>query len=167
MSVTIYLFQLNPQPNPPPQNSQGNMNIISTYISLQATSQTGSSSLVFDPRGAGFLYTFQSQSVQYWLDNEMDNSWRQVAAGELLQPGPGSAIPKPNLWSPTHLETKRRHSRCISQEKNTMTFWQHLTWYRGVWVILECKPSFNVLLVSLHRWQGWQASSSDFRTSER
>jgi len=94
MSVTIYL---NPQPNPPPQNTQGNMNIIATYISLQVTSQTGSSALVFDPRGAGFLYTFQSQSVQYWLDNEMDNSWRQVAEGELLQPGPGSAIPKPNL----------------------------------------------------------------------
>jgi len=42
--------------------------------------------LILDPRGAGNLYTFQRGTVQYWLNQEMTDSWRQVGAGEELAP---------------------------------------------------------------------------------
>lgn len=39
---------------------------------------------MLDPRGTGVLYTFQTGMVQYWLNREMTNSWRQVGAGEQM-----------------------------------------------------------------------------------
>ena len=38
-----------------------------------------------DPRGTGTLYTFQTETVDYWLGVEKDDSWRTVQAGEVLE----------------------------------------------------------------------------------
>jgi hypothetical protein len=82
------------QPNPassPPLNGTGNLNVIAGPL-LDIQNFAGTSvdwlirmaKLILDPRGAGVLYTFQTGTVQYWLNHEMTDSWRQVGAGEEL-----------------------------------------------------------------------------------
>ncbi len=82
------------QPNPassPPLDGTGNLNVIAGPL-LDIQNFAGTTvdwlirvaKLVLDPRGAGALYTFQTGTVQYWLNQEMTDSWRQVAVGEEL-----------------------------------------------------------------------------------
>jgi len=101
--------------------------------------------------------------VQYWLDNEMDNSWRQVAAGELLQPGPGSAIAKPNLWPPT-----MTGSLMTLEILKTLMDWGEVGRWRKERAVLMLRwslscclnPSFSLLLWLSLWWKSWFLESS-------
>jgi len=67
----------------------GNLNVIAgPLLDIQNFAGTNTvdwlirmAKLILDPRGDGVLYTFQTGTVQYWLNREMTDSWRQVAAG--------------------------------------------------------------------------------------
>jgi len=85
------------QPNPPSSQpflgETSNLNIIAgrlrdiqTFSGPTVDWLIHVARLILDPRGAGILYTFQTETVQYWLNRELAGSWRQVAAGEQLQP---------------------------------------------------------------------------------
>ena len=86
-------YQPNPSPSQPPPSIGGHLNVIAAPLRhLQKFADNTVdwlirlAGLALEPRGAGVLYTFRTQSVQYWLDKEMDDSWREVTAGEVLQP---------------------------------------------------------------------------------
>lgn len=86
------------QPNPPPSQplpgTTGNLNIIAaTLPDLQRFTGIRTvywllymARFILDPRGTGVLHTFQTRTVRHWLDQEMDDSWRQVRTGERLVP---------------------------------------------------------------------------------
>jgi len=85
--------QPNPQPSQPPPGTTGNLNIITAELpDLQKFAGNTVDWLLrvarflLDPRGVGVLHTFQTGSLQYWLDQEMDHSWRQVGPGDILLP---------------------------------------------------------------------------------
>jgi hypothetical protein len=84
--------QPNPPPSQPPPGATGNLNLIAGQLPrLQRFDTTVDwlirvARLILDPRGAGVLYTFQTGTVEYWSNQEMNNSWRQVGAGEQLAP---------------------------------------------------------------------------------
>jgi hypothetical protein len=79
-----FLLQLNPptalQPNPPPSqpNMEGNLYVIAAPINRVQWFAGNTVDWLVRISKLMFLYTFQTRSVQYWLDNEIDNSWRQV-----------------------------------------------------------------------------------------
>ena len=40
---------------------------------------------IFEPLGSSSLYTFTTQSTEWWLDKDSDSQWRQVLPGEELR----------------------------------------------------------------------------------
>jgi hypothetical protein len=83
----------NPQPLPPLPGTTGNLNII--IADLGDLSQFAGDTvdwlitvarLIFEPRGTSSLYTFTTDSLEWWLDREMEPSlWRPVMPGEQLR----------------------------------------------------------------------------------
>ena len=81
------------EPNPPPLSCEpGNLNVLVANLAdlrcfagetvdwLIAVAR-----LIFEPRGTSSLYTFTTESLEWWLDREMEPSlWRQVMPGEQL-----------------------------------------------------------------------------------
>ena len=72
------------EPNPassPPLIGTGNLNVIAGPL-LDIRNFAGTTvdwlihvaKLILDPRGAGVLYTFQTGTVQYWLNRETTDS---------------------------------------------------------------------------------------------
>ena len=85
--------QPNPQPIPPPPGTTGNLNVLIADL-LDLHPFAGDTvdwlirvaRLIFEPLGNSSLYTFTTQSLEWWLDREMEpKTWRQVAQGELLR----------------------------------------------------------------------------------
>src|SRR5258705_3166775 len=73
--------QPNPQPSQPPPGTTSNLNIIAAELpNLQKFAGNTVhwllcvARLLLDPRGVGILHTFQTGSLQYWLNQEMDHS---------------------------------------------------------------------------------------------
>ncbi len=83
--------QPNPPPSSPPAGAAGNLNIIAAalpdlqrYAGHTVDWLVDVARSILDPRGSGVLFTFQTGTVDFWLDREMDGSWRQVVVGEQL-----------------------------------------------------------------------------------
>ena len=82
----------NPLPVPPPAGTTGILNVIIADLrDLQPFSGNtvdwliAVASFVFEPLGMGSLYTFTTQTLDYWLGRQMDHSqWRVVSPGENL-----------------------------------------------------------------------------------
>ena len=85
--------QPHPQPLPPLPGSTGNLNII--IASLPDLHPFAGDTvdwlikvarLIFDPLGTSSLYTFTTESLEWWLDREMEPAlWRRVVQGEQLR----------------------------------------------------------------------------------
>ena len=94
-----FLLVLNPattaQPNPlpaQPLDAGGNLNIIAAplaefqfFAGDRVDWLIRVAGLILDPHGTGVLYTFQTKTVDYWLNLEQDHTWRTVQAGEELR----------------------------------------------------------------------------------
>ena len=85
--------QLNPQPLPPLPGTTGNLNVIIANLpDLHPFSGDTVdwlikiARLIFEPLGMSSLYTFTTESLDWWLDREMEPSlWRRVVQGERLR----------------------------------------------------------------------------------
>ncbi|CAA7257420.1 unnamed protein product [Cyclocybe aegerita] len=84
--------QPGPQPMPPP-GTTGNLNVIIANLPdlIPFAGDTVDwlihiARLIFEPLGTSSLYTFTTESLEWWLDREMEPSqWRKVAHGEPLR----------------------------------------------------------------------------------
>jgi hypothetical protein len=85
--------QPHPQPLPPLPGTTGNLNIIIANLPdlCPFTGDTVDwlikvARLIFEPLGTSSLYTFTTESLEWWLDREMEPAlWRPVVQGEQLQ----------------------------------------------------------------------------------
>ena len=85
-------YQPNPQPLPPLPGTTGNLNVI--IVDLPDLRPFAGDTvdwlikvarLIFQPLGTSSLYTFTSESVEWWLGREMQLPlWRAVLPGEQL-----------------------------------------------------------------------------------
>jgi len=82
-----------PQPLPPLPGTSGNLNVIIADLP-DLHPFTGDTvdwvikiaRFIFEPLGTSSLYTFTTESLDWWLEREMEPSlWRQVMPGEQLQ----------------------------------------------------------------------------------
>jgi len=83
----------NPQPLPPLPGTTGNLNVIVADIpdlrpfagdTIDWLIQLAR--LIFEPLGTSSLYTFTTETVEWWLDRETEPSlWRKVEHGEQLR----------------------------------------------------------------------------------
>jgi hypothetical protein len=85
--------QPNPQASAPLPGTTGNLNVIIANL-RQLRPFAGNTvdwlikvaRLMFEPLGTSSLYTFTTESLEWWLDREMEPStWRQVVHGEQLR----------------------------------------------------------------------------------
>ena len=83
----------NPQPLPPPPGTAGNLIVINASLSDLRPFAGDTvdwlikvAKLIFEPLGTSSLYTFTTESPEWWLEREMEPStWRIVAQGEQLR----------------------------------------------------------------------------------
>lgn len=107
-----------PQPLAPPPDTTGNLNIIIADLSdlRPFAGDTVNwlirvARLIFEPLGTSSLHTFVTGSVEYWLDREMDPSWRPVVQGEPLTSTIYEFCPDNNaLLSLTKISDRRARS---------------------------------------------------------
>ena len=82
------------QPTPPPPGTTGNLNVIIANLpDLRPFAGDNVdwlikvARLILEPLGTGSLYTFTTESLEWWLDREMEPLvWRRVRHGEQLRP---------------------------------------------------------------------------------
>ena len=86
-------YQPNPQPLPPLPGTAGNLNVIIADPADLHPFLCGTvdwlikvARLIFEPLGTSSIYTFTTESLEWWLDREMEpTSWRPVMQGEQLR----------------------------------------------------------------------------------
>ena len=84
--------QPNPAPLPPLSGTTGNLNVIIASLADLCPFSDDTADwlirvarLVFEPLGMGSLYTFTTDTLQSWLNRDMDPTWVQVEHGEQLR----------------------------------------------------------------------------------
>ena len=85
-------YQPNPQPLPPLPGTTGNLNVIVAdlpdlrpFAGNTVDWLIKGARLIFQPLGTSSLYTFTTESVEWWLGREMQLPlWRAVLPGEQL-----------------------------------------------------------------------------------
>ena len=85
--------QPNPHPLQPPPGTSGNLNVIIADLADLHPFSGGTvdwlikvARLIFEPLGTSSIYIFTTESLEWWLDREMEPaSWRRVMQGEELR----------------------------------------------------------------------------------
>ncbi|KAF9511334.1 hypothetical protein BS47DRAFT_1470015 [Hydnum rufescens UP504] len=90
-----YIFEsiaVGNQPNPPAPDSTGNLNVITANLADLCPFVGNTigwlikvATLIFEPLGTSSLYMFTTESLEWWLDREMEPlSWRLIVPGETI-----------------------------------------------------------------------------------
>jgi len=108
-----------PHPTSPTPGTTGNLNLIIAELPKLHPYSTANidwllkvARLILEPLSTGSLYTFTSESVEYWLEKEMDfnlSQWRQVQPGEPLTATNYEFRPN-NFVTPTRLSLHEARS---------------------------------------------------------
>ena len=144
--------QPNPEPSTPPPGTTGNLNVIAADI-LELHPFMGTTvdwlikiaRFIFEPLGTSSLYTFTTESLEWWMNREMElSTWRQVAHGEQLEATiyefqPNNGV----LVSPTKMSLRQVRSvttntlESPSQATAATLFRRDLVQHHGVCVITQ------------------------------
>ncbi|KIM83774.1 hypothetical protein PILCRDRAFT_87786 [Piloderma croceum F 1598] len=113
--------QPNPQSLPPLPGTTGNLNVIIAnlpdlrpFAGNMVDWLIKVARLIFEPLGTSSLYTFTTESLEWWLDREMEPTlWRPVVQGEQLRATIYEFRPNNNI--PITLTRKSlRHMRSVT-----------------------------------------------------
>jgi hypothetical protein len=115
--------QPHPQPLPPLPGTTGNLNIIIANLPDLRPFAGDTvdwlikvARLIFEPLGTSSLYTFTTESLEWWLDREMEPAlWRPVVQGEQLRATIYEFRPDNN----THKKESSPHEVCDNQYIST------------------------------------------------
>src|ERR1700733_1136494 len=112
--------QPNTQPLPPLPGTTGNLNVIIAdlpdlrpFAGDTVDWLIKVARLIFQPLGTSSLYTFTTESLEWWLDREMEPAlWRPVVQGEQLRATIYEFRPDNN--TPITLTRSLRHMRSVT-----------------------------------------------------
>ena len=116
----------NPPVLPPPPDTTGNLNaIVAEFNALRRFAGDTVdwvitvARFIFDPLGTSSLFTFTTNTLEWWLDQEMvPSQWRQVLPGEQLRATIYEFVPDNN--APVILtKISLRHVRSITTNRST------------------------------------------------
>ena len=105
---------------PPPPGTTGNLYVIAASLDdLRPFAGDTVDWLItvarhiFEPLGSSSLYTFTTQTLEWWLDRDSDSQWTQVLPGEELRPTIYEFRPDNNALV-TLTKISLRHARSIT-----------------------------------------------------
>ena len=149
--------QPNPAPFPPPPGASGNLVVIQAELP-ELHKFAGRTTdwliriarLIFEPLGTSSLYTFTTETVEWWMEREMEPTlWRPVTHGEQLRATIYEFRPDSGAFI-VITKMSLRHARSVTTNISVprATEFRHALIQRDTECIISQHPPENMLVAS-------------------